>query len=140
MTDSNVSVDQLAGVYVKIREAKSKLKADFDEKYGRMTEQQDKIKRALLDYCKEQGLNSFNTNHGTVSRRTKTRYWTNDWPSMYKFIEEQHQPEFFEKRLNQTVVKTFMEEHPDITPPGLNVDAEYIVSVTKPKKPRTKVS
>lgn len=136
MTNTVPSVDQLAGVYVKIRDAKAKLKAEFDEKYNRMTEQQDKIKRALLDYCKDQQLNSFNTNHGTVARRVQTRYWTSDWASMYKFVEEHHVPEFFEKRLNQTTVRQFMEEHPNITPPGLNVDSEYIISVTKPRKPR----
>jgi hypothetical protein len=61
----------------------------------------------------------------------KKRYWTNDWESMNKFIMEHEVPEFFEKRLNQTVVKQFLEENPDTVPPGLNVDSEYAISVRK---------
>jgi len=131
-----VTVDKLSNVYVKIREKKAALKKAFDEEYNGLTEQQDRIKRALLDYCKEQGLESFKTPSGTVSRRVNRRYWTSDWPSMYEFIQENNVPEFFEKRLNQTAVKQFMEENPDKSPKGLNCDAEYAVSVTKPRKPR----
>jgi hypothetical protein len=38
-----------------------------------------------------------------------------------------------EKRLNQTIVKTFLEENPEIAPQGLNVNSEYIISVRKKK-------
>jgi len=37
----------------------------------------------------------------------------------------------FEKRLNQTHMKQFLEENPDLVPMGLNVDAEYILTVRK---------
>lgn len=40
-------------------------------------------------------------------------------------------PEFFEKRLNQTNVKQFLEENPDLQPAGLNIDSEYVISVRK---------
>jgi hypothetical protein len=40
-------------------------------------------------------------------------------------------PEFFEKRLNQTHVRQFLEENPDQMPSGLNVDSEYVISVRK---------
>ena len=131
-----VSVDKLAGVYVKIRDKKSEIKAAFDEEYNKLTGQQDIIKQALLDYCKEQGLEGFKTAFGTVSRTVRTKYWTSNWDDMYKFIEEHHVPEFFEKRLNQTSVRLFLEENPDVVPKGLNVNSEYSVSVTKPRKAR----
>jgi hypothetical protein len=50
---------------------------------------------------------------------------------MNKFILTNEVPEFYEKRLNQTVVKQFLEENPDTVPPGLNVDSEYAISVRK---------
>lgn len=141
MAEQNgVPVDKLSSVYVKIRDKKSEIKAAFDEEYKRLNAQQDKIKSALLDYCKEQGLESFKTASGTVSRSVRKRYWTSDWPHMYEFIAEHNCPEFFEKRLNQTAVKQFMAENPDIIPKGLNTDAEFSVSVTKPRKPRAQTS
>ena len=50
---------------------------------------------------------------------------------MYKFIRTHNVPEFFEKRLNQTSVKQFLQDNPDLIPEGLNVDSEYVVSVRK---------
>jgi hypothetical protein len=50
---------------------------------------------------------------------------------MYKFILEHGVPEFFDKRLNQTNVKQFLEENPDLLPAGLNVDSEFTISVRR---------
>jgi len=64
-------------------------------------------------------------------RTIKRRYWTSDWASMYDFVMEHRVPEFFDKRLNQTNVKQFLEENPDLIPPGLNAETEYTVAVRK---------
>jgi len=50
---------------------------------------------------------------------------------MHAFIMEHQLPEFLEKRLNQTAVRTFIEENPDVVLPALNVDSEYAISVRK---------
>ena len=133
-THQGITVDKLAAVYVKIRDEKARLKAEFDKQYNNLTEQQDKVKAAMLDYCKQNNLDGFKTEAGTVTRSIRKRYWTSNWDSMYKFVLEHEVPEFFEKRLNQSSVKQFMDENPEIIPPGLNVDAEYTLSVRKPRK------
>ena len=126
-----VSVEKLTKAYIKIRDKRSELSAKYKEEDGALADQHDKIKRALLDYCKEHGVDSVRTPAGLFYRTVKQRYWTNDWESMHKFIMEHNIPEFFEKRLNQTNVKQFIEENPDLVPAGLNVDSEYVVSVRK---------
>jgi hypothetical protein len=50
---------------------------------------------------------------------------------MHKFILDHEVPEFLDKRLNQANLKQFLEENPDMLPPGLNVDSEYAISVRK---------
>jgi hypothetical protein len=50
---------------------------------------------------------------------------------MGKFIVENGAPELLEKRLHQGNMKQFLEEHPELLPPGLNVDSEYTVTVRK---------
>lgn len=131
MSDAAVSVEKLTRVYIKIRDKRAELSANFKTEDDKLKEQQDKIKRALLDHCKEHNVESVRTSEGLFYRSVKKRYWTSDWDSMNKFILEHEVPEFFEKRLNQTVVKQFLEENPDAVPPGLNVDSEYTISVRK---------
>ena len=128
---STIPVEKLTKAYLRIKGERSQLKAEFDAADGKLRKQQDTIKAALLDHLKEHNVESVRTSEGLFYRTTRTRYWTSDWSSMHKFIMEMGVPEFFEKRLNQSVVKQFVEENPDIVPPGLNVDSEYMVSVRK---------
>jgi alpha-galactosidase/6-phospho-beta-glucosidase family protein len=123
--------EKLTRVYIKIRDEKAKLSAEYKEKEANLNQQMDKVKAALLDYCKDNGLESVKTSEGLFYRSVRTRYWTSDWEQMHKFVLEHEVPEFMEKRLNQTNVKTFLEENPDIVPKGLNVDSEYTISVRK---------
>jgi predicted metal-dependent phosphotriesterase family hydrolase len=128
---TQVPVERLTKAYLKIKQKRAELSADYKEQDDELVAQLDKIKRALLNYCKEQGVESVRTSEGMFYRTTKQRYWTNDWESMYKFVLEHQVPEFFDKRLNQTNVKQFLEENPELAPTGLQVDSEYIISVRK---------
>ena len=126
-----VTVEKLVKAYVNIRSKRSELKAQFAEEDDKLASKQDKLKRALLYHCKEHNVDSVKTSSGLFYRTIKSRYWTNDWGSMHKFIMDHNLPEFFEKRLNQTHVRQFLEENPDQMPLGLNVDSEYVISVRK---------
>jgi uncharacterized protein YjaZ len=124
-------VGKMTKAYIRIRDAKAKLKLEYETEDKKFTEQMDTIKRALLDHCKEHGVDSVRTASGLFYRSMKTRYWTGDWQAMHAFIMERGLPEFLEKRLNQTAVKAYIEENPEITLPALNVDSEYSISVRK---------
>tara|TARA_B110000977_G_scaffold152642_1_gene193867 strand:+ start:722 stop:1120 length:399 start_codon:yes stop_codon:yes gene_type:complete len=131
MDEDKGLAEKLTKVYLKIRNKKAELSAEFKKQDDALGTQLDKVKAALLDYCKEQGLESVKTSEGLFYRSVRTRYWTSDWESMHKFILEHELPEFFEKRLNQTHVKQFLEDNPELVPKGLNTDSEYIISVRK---------
>jgi hypothetical protein len=130
-TADSVPVEKLTRVFIKMRDKRAELKAAFDAEDKALSEKMDAIKGALLDYCKEHGVESVRTAAGLFFRGVKTRYWTNDWESMNAFILEHKLPEFYEKRLNQSVVKQFLEDNPDLCPPGLNTDSEYTITVRK---------
>jgi hypothetical protein len=127
----DMSVERLTGVYIKIRDARAELAAKFKGEDDALQAQLDQIKRALLDYCDVNGLESARTSAGTFYRTVKTRYWTSDWESVYKFVIDNNLPELFEKRLNQGVLKELLEEDPDFALPGLNSDSEYVITVRK---------
>jgi hypothetical protein len=131
MSEDKGLAEKLTGVYIKIRERRAQLQKQFKEEDDKLTEQLDKVKRGLLDFCEEQGLDSVKTPAGLFYRSVKTRYWTNDWEEMHKFVLEHEVPEFYEKRLNQANVRQFLEENPNLLPKGLNVDSEYTITVRK---------
>ncbi len=126
-----VSIDKLTRVFVKIRDAKAELAAEFKKKDAELTAQMDELKRAMLDYCKDQNVESVRTEAGLVYRTVRTRYWTGDWETMHSFIVENNLPHLLEKRLNQSAVKEMLEEYPEMVPPGLNADSEYSITVRK---------
>lgn len=133
MTDKSesFSVERLTRTYKKIRDRRAELSAKFKEEDRILSEQLDVLKSSLLDYCKEQGVDSVRTSEGLVYRTVKTRYWTSDWEAMHAFVLQHETPQFFEKRLNQSAVKEFLADNPETVPPGLNVDSEYVITVRK---------
>ncbi len=127
------TLNKLTETYIKIRSKRTDLSSEFKKKDDGLKEQQEKIKAALLEYLKDNDINSVGTDAGMFYRSQKRRYWTSDWESMHKFILEHEAPEFLEKRLNQTAVKEFLEDNPELLPPGLNVQSEYTLSIRKNK-------
>ena len=130
---SSPNLDMLANVYIKIRDARTALKTEFTTQDYVLQEQMDLLEANMLDACKDLNASSIKTQHGTIIRSVKSRYWTNDWDSMYTFIKEQGAFGLLEKRLHQTNMKEFLVENPDLLPMGLNVESEYTVVVRRPK-------
>jgi hypothetical protein len=123
----------LTEVYIKIRDHRAQLKKQFEAEDKDLEDQQNILAEKMLDVCKDMNADSIRTPHGTIIRSVKSRYWTNDWDSMYSFIEEQGAFGLLEKRLHQTNMKDFLSENPDIYPQGLNVESQYTVVVRRSK-------
>jgi hypothetical protein len=131
---SSVDMDKLAAVYIKIRDKRAVAKKEFEERDKGLEEQMQLVADEMLEACKRIGADSIKTPHGTIIRSVKSRYWTDDWDSMYAFIEETGDYGLLEKRLHQTHMKEFLAENPDIYPKGLNVENQYTVVVRRSKE------
>ena len=134
MTDGVVTdLDRLVSVSVKIRDKKSELAAEFNEKEKELDAKLDKLKAVLLEHCKETGVESVKTASGTFWRTQRKRFWTSDWEAMNRFIVDNEAVDLLEKRIHQGNMKQFLEENPDALPPGLNADSEYSITVRRKK-------
>ena len=118
-------------VYNKMRSEKEALVAQLDSQIKGLDSSMRKVKTAILEQMKDLGVESLKTPAGTVYRTVKTIYTTNDWDSMGKFIVEHNATELLERRLHQGNMKTFLEENPDVLPPGLNANSEYSVTIRR---------
>lgn len=129
-----IPVDKLVAAYIKMRDAKDAITREYDAKVNEIKEQMELIEQALLEICKSTGQDGGRTTHGTFSRSVKTRYWTNDWDSMYRFIKEHDAVQLLEQRVHQGNMKQFLQENPGTLPEGLNADARYAITVRRASK------
>jgi hypothetical protein len=129
---SDIDINLLVKAYRRIRDAISDEKAAHEEKLAGMQADLDKVGAELLKFCNDKDLDSVKTPVGTVSRRIQTRYWTTDWEEMHKFILDREAPYLLEKRINNTAIQQYLEDNPDVLPPGLQIDRKYVIHVRKP--------
>jgi len=129
-----LDVNQLTSVYIKMRDKRSQVKQEWEAQDTKIKEQMELIEEKLLDLCKELNTNTLGTDHGTVIRSIKSRYWTNDWDSMYQFIKEHDAFGLLEKRIQQSHMKEFIQENPDVYPAGMNVENQFTVLVRRKKE------
>lgn len=132
----NSGLDKLVKVHLKIRDKIAELTQVFDTEHSRLKEQQTEIALALKDMLRAmgEGVNSVNTQYGTVKLATKKRYYFTDWEEADKFIIENQAPYLLERRVAQTKMQDFLEANPGVVPPGLSTSSELTVSVQKPRK------
>jgi len=130
----SVPLDKLTGIYIKIRDSRADVRRKYEACDKELEEQMQIIEDQMLDVCKAMNADSIRTPYGTIIRSVKSRYWTNDWDSMYNFIEEHSAFALLERRLHQTHMKEFLSENPNLLPMGLNVDSEYTVVVRRSKE------
>lgn len=132
MADDNLPADKLVAVYRKIRAVIDEKEAVHKDEITSLKDQLGLVAAKLLDICNEQNVDGLKTPQGSVTRRTVTRYWTNDWEAMYRFIKEQDAPFLLEQRIHNTNMKQFIDENPEALPMGLNADTKYAITVRKP--------
>lgn len=130
----NAPIEKIVQAYIKIRDTKERLYQEYKAQSDELEEQMNLLKYKLVEISKETGVTSFSTPHGTAYRTVKNRYWTNDWESFYALMHDHNAMELLEKRIHQTNMKEFLENHPDLHPPGLNIDSEYEITIQRRSK------
>jgi len=128
-----MDANQLVKVYIKIRDAKEQKAKQMEDELAVLDQQLDVIEQELLEICKTTGQDGGRTEHGSFTRTVKTRYWTSNWDSMYRFIKEHDAPELLERRIHQGNFKEYLQENPDQMPEGMNVDSRYSITVRRAK-------
>ena len=127
----DVPIEQIVTTYIKIRDKRDRLYQEFKENTAKLDEDMQILKHKIVELSKLTGVTSFSTPTGIAYRTVKNRYWTNDWESFYKFMQEHGAMALLEKRIHQTSMKEFMDDNPEVHPPGLHVDSEYEITIRR---------
>lgn len=127
----DIPIEQIVSTYIKLRDKRDMMYQEFKEKTAQLDEDMQVLKHKLVDISKETGVTSFSSPSGIAYRTVKNRYWTNDWGSFYQFMQEHGAMGLLEKRIHQTSMKEFLDENPEVHPPGLHVDSEYEITIRR---------
>jgi hypothetical protein len=127
----DIPIEQIVSTYIKLRDKRDMMYQEFKEKTAQIEEDMQTLKHKLVEISKETGATSFSSPSGIAYRTVKNRYWTNDWGSFYQFMQEHGAMGLLEKRIQQTSMKEFLEENPEVHPPGLHVDSEYEITIRR---------
>lgn len=129
MEFNEVNLEKLMQADINMRNEIEKLESQVKD----IKQKRELVQNALLEACSALNVSGLKTSVGTLTRSLKTRYWTSDWPSMYKFMKEHDALDLMEKRIAQGNFKEFLEKNPDLVPPGLQADQEYTVVIRRSK-------
>ena len=133
MNVDSLTADDLASIYIKIRDKRAEIKEQYEAQDNDLKEQMELLSERMLSICQDQEADSIKTKSGTIIRKIDTRYWTSDWVSMYDFINQHDVYELLEKRIHQTNMRQFLEENPNLLPAGLMADSKYSIVVRRSK-------
>jgi hypothetical protein len=134
MQERTYSLDEMAGAFLAIRNKISEVQRKADREIKVLEKQKNLIAAEFERVCDKDGVNSINTNSGTIIRSVRHKYWTSDWITFCALMKEHDAFDLVEQRIHQGNTRKFLEENPTIQPRNLNVESSYSITVRKPQK------
>jgi hypothetical protein len=127
MTDMN----KLTKVYIKIRDARSKLKKDWEQQDAALKEKLERLEGEMLRFLNDTQQNSSKTDSGIVYRQEEITPTGADWNAFYQWVKDHDAFDALERRIKKTFVKEYMDANGGGIPPGVSVYREYVVRVRR---------
>lgn len=125
------SVDDLSTEYIRIRTEREVLKEKFEGVDKVFEQQLAEIEHKLIQIMLADNTTSMSTERTVVIKRVLKRYNPTNWEAVYRLVDKHKAYGLLHKRIHDTNMKDFLEEHPDEYPEGLNVDSRYAVTVKR---------
>lgn len=125
-----VRIDEAVAEYRSVRDQVAAIKKRHTEELEPFKETLEQLGSKLLDALNAAGTNSMRTDAGTAYKSTKVTYSIDDPVAFRAWVEREGKPEFYENRVSQEVVKSFVNDGA-VIPPGLKVSSFTTVNVCK---------
>lgn len=126
-----MSIETLVKIYVKIRDAKSAAKKEFDKAEEAFNTKLATVATELKARAQAQGVEGFKTEFGTVYMSETMKVSCADWSAFGTFLTGKDPLEYLEKRVSSTAVKEYMKANEGQLPPGISIFKELEARVRK---------
>lgn len=125
-----MKLSEAVELYIKMRDRKAELKAEFDAKVAPLNEKMDKLEAKLLDVFNQTGMDSVKTEFGTAYATTRVTASVADKEVFMAHVREHDDWGLLEVRASKTAVDQYRSVHDDI-PPGVSMREERVVNVRR---------
>lgn len=131
METPEIDLGQVTRAHINIRDARSKLRKQYDEADAELKAAQEKLEGVMLDHLNRHGMDSVRTADGTFYRQEEITPSASDWTALYDWIKTNDAWDALERRVKKTFIKEYMEGHQGGLPPGISVFREFVVRVRR---------
>jgi hypothetical protein len=125
-----MKLSEAVEMYIKMRDKKAAMKADFDASIAPLNENMEKLEAKLLDVFNKTGMDSVKTEFGTAYATTRSTASIADREVFMDYVKANEEWSLLEARVSKTAVEQFRSIHDDL-PPGVNVRTERVVNVRR---------
>jgi hypothetical protein len=126
-----MKISDAVGIYVKLRDKKAQLKAEYQDTIAPIQEKMDKLEAKFLEIMNTTGVDSLKTEHGTAYSSTRTSASVADKDAFFNFVKENNEWPLMEVRASSTAVKQFAEANEGELPPGINYNVERTINIRR---------
>ena len=127
-----MKLDELVANYIKLRDKKSLLKKQYDEKVAKVDAVMDKMEAIILKTFQDSGIDSARTDAGTAYISTRTSATVGSREELFQWIQKDFDERsiFLENRVSKVAVEQYKAANDDL-PPGVNFRSEVTVGVRR---------
>ena len=127
-----MKLDELVANYIKLRDRKSQLKKQYDEKVAKVDAVMDKMEAIILKTFQDSGIDSARTDAGTAYISTRSSATVGSREELFQWIQEDFDERsiFLENRVSKVAVEQYKAANDDL-PPGVNFRSELVVGVRR---------
>jgi len=127
-----MKLDELVANYIKLRDKKSQLKKQYDERVAKVDAVMDKMEAIILKTFQDSGIDSARTDAGTayISTRTSATVGSREEFLSWVLQDPDERSIFLENRVSKVAVEQFKAANDDL-PPGINFRSEVTVGVRR---------
>jgi hypothetical protein len=123
-------IEQLIDRYVKLRDKKAEMKAEYDASVAKIDEAMEKVENFILGHLNTNGIDSVGAPAGTAFKQQMTSATVRDWDALLGHIRATESWNLLDHRVNKTAVLEFKDQHNDL-PPGVNYREETVVRIRR---------
>ena len=106
-------------------------KDDIAAEDAKFEERMVELESKMLEIMNSADASSISTTNAVVMRKVTSRYNPTNWDAVYEMIARHKAFGLLHKRVHDTNMRQFLDEHPDEYPAGLNVETRYTIVVRR---------